>query len=268
MARARNIKPGFFTNDVLAECSALARLLFQGLWCHADREGRLEDRPRKIKAEILPYDDCDVEELLQQLSSRGFVVRYQHGSERFIQVTNFGKHQNPHMKEPESTIPAPCLSGASTGITGTGPADSLNLIPDSPSLIPDTSTRKRTGQEYPDDFELAWSAYPKRPGASKADSMKAWNARIKDGVDPQTIYAGVARYAAYCDATVSSPQYIKQPATFFGKGKHYESDWSIPDFKAPAKTQHQINQEATARAIFGKSRPANEPRVISGEVVA
>jgi len=36
----------------------LARLLYPGLWMLADREGRLEDRPLRIKAEILPYDTC------------------------------------------------------------------------------------------------------------------------------------------------------------------------------------------------------------------
>jgi len=48
MARSRNIKPGFFRNEMLAECSPLARLLFAGLWCLADRFGRLEDRPKRI----------------------------------------------------------------------------------------------------------------------------------------------------------------------------------------------------------------------------
>jgi hypothetical protein len=65
MARARNIKPGFFLNDELAECEPLARLLFAGLWCIADREGRLEDKPKRIKVEILPYDDCDIDYLLK-----------------------------------------------------------------------------------------------------------------------------------------------------------------------------------------------------------
>lgn len=137
MARARNIKPGFFTNDVLAECSALARILFQGMWCHADREGRMEDRPRKLKAEILPYDDCDIEKLLKQLESRGFIVRYSHGSGRYIQVVNFVKHQNPHVKEPESTIPAPCLSGAKQEQAEKIP-EAAGLIPDSLNLIPDS----------------------------------------------------------------------------------------------------------------------------------
>ena len=61
MARARNIKPGFFRNADLAELPIEARLLFIGLWTIADREGRMEDRPKQIKMELFPADslDCD-----------------------------------------------------------------------------------------------------------------------------------------------------------------------------------------------------------------
>ena len=50
----------------------------------------------------------------------------------------------------------------------------------------------------------------------------------------------------------------------------FKAEW-VADaigYHAPSKTQYQINQEATARAIFGTRKPANEPRVITGEVVA
>lgn len=107
MARSRNIKPGFFMNDELAEIEPLGRLLFAGLWCIADREGRLEDRPRRIKAEVMPYDNCDINGLLDQLAGRGFITRYKVDGERYIQVVNFAKHQNPHYKEVPSEIPAP-----------------------------------------------------------------------------------------------------------------------------------------------------------------
>jgi hypothetical protein len=107
MARARNIKPSFFTNDALAECDFPARILFIGLWTIADRSGRLYDRPKKIKAEILPYDNCDIEKLLNQLVANGFIVRYKIENDSYIQIHNFEKHQNPHVKESESTIPAP-----------------------------------------------------------------------------------------------------------------------------------------------------------------
>lgn len=104
--RARNLKPGFFKNEDLVELPALARILFIGLWCMADREGRLEDRPRRVKIEVLPYDDCDVNELLGQLEERNFIIRYQAGGKSCIQVVNFLKHQQPHYKEAASELPA------------------------------------------------------------------------------------------------------------------------------------------------------------------
>jgi hypothetical protein len=144
MARARNLKPGFFTNDLLAEIDPLGRLLFQGLWCLADREGRLEDRPKKIKAEVLPYDNCDADSYLSELHEKGFILRYASGSKRFIQVLSFSKHQNPHVKEAASSIPAPCEHSASTVLSEEIPEraglipDSLNPITDSPLPIPDS----------------------------------------------------------------------------------------------------------------------------------
>ena len=71
--RSRNIKPGFFKNEILAECDPLTRILFLGLWCYADRRGICEYRPKRIKAEILPYDDVDVEQMLEQLKAMGFI---------------------------------------------------------------------------------------------------------------------------------------------------------------------------------------------------
>ena len=135
MARSRNIKPGFFKNEQLAECSPLSRILFAGLWCLADRAGRLEDRPKRIRAEILPYDDGSVDEMLNELHKNGFIIRYSHEGQGFIQVVNFHKHQNPHCAEKASSIPAPDMHDASTVQAPeehrSCPADSLNLIPDS-----------------------------------------------------------------------------------------------------------------------------------------
>ena len=153
MARARNIKPGFYRNAELAECSIWARFIFPGLWMLADREGRLEDKPKQIKMELLAADPGDVDQFLQELVEQGFIARYEADGKRLIQVLNFDKHQNPHVKEPPSTLPAMTLSGASlvqdwckTG-AGTSVAGLIvdSLIPDSlipDSLIPDPLTLK------------------------------------------------------------------------------------------------------------------------------
>ena len=131
MARSRNIKPSFFKNEMLARCEHGTRLLFIGLWGLADREGRLEDRPMRIKAELFPYESVDVDTWLDDLQREGFIHRYNIEKHEYIQIVNFKKHQNPHIKEQASTIPAPDMHHASTEVATLIP-DSLNLIPDSP----------------------------------------------------------------------------------------------------------------------------------------
>lgn len=139
MSRARNIKPGFFKNDVLAELPFEYRILFQGLWCEADRAGKLEDRPKRLKGEIFPYDDVDVDAGLWQLQSLGFILRYSVGGVRYIRINAFAKHQNPHTKEALSTIPDPeSDEHSSSTVLVPDPPVQAHLIPDSPSLIPDS----------------------------------------------------------------------------------------------------------------------------------
>jgi len=148
MARCRNIKPGFFLNEALAELPPLARLLFIGLWTEADREGRIEDRPKRLKAQLFPYDDCDVVAMLADLArmrdasgAPAFILRYEVAGQRFVQVVNWHKHQQPHCKERASTIPAPCKHGASTV---QAPEEHMRSTPDSlssDSLSPPTPSR-------------------------------------------------------------------------------------------------------------------------------
>ncbi|HHE5808370.1 helix-turn-helix domain-containing protein [Klebsiella pneumoniae] len=85
-------------------------------------------------------------------------------------------------------------------------------------------------QDYSPEFETAWQAYPKRAGGnSKPGAFKAWKARLKDGVKPEDMLAGVRRYAAYARATGSiGTQFVKQAATFFGPDRHFEESWQAP----------------------------------------
>ena len=142
MARARNIKPGFFKNEILGVADPLYSLLFEGLWVLADRSGRLEDRPLRIKGEVFPYrDGLNVDAMLNWLESNGFIRRYTAQGKKCILVLEFVKHQNPHKNETESELPAPSDErtqpeeiGTVTEIIGSTRADSLS----SDSLIPDT----------------------------------------------------------------------------------------------------------------------------------
>lgn len=103
--RARNIKPDFFKNENLAEIPHQTRLLFIGLWCYADREGYLEARPKKIKAEIFPYEEINITESLATLAVSGFIHVYaSSGNYPVIKILNFNKHQRPHYNEKPSIL--------------------------------------------------------------------------------------------------------------------------------------------------------------------
>lgn len=153
MARARNIKPAFFNNDILAELDPLDRLAFIGLWTIADYKGCLEYRPLKIKAMILPYDNCDFSKIAINLDKSGFIRLYSVDDVEYIKILNFEKHQNPHKNEKEKGSDIPDYQpqdidskgkkeksrkiAINPDKNGTNRADSLNLIPDSLSLKPE-----------------------------------------------------------------------------------------------------------------------------------
>ena len=142
MARTRDLKPGFFKNERLAECEPLARILWEGLWVHADREGRLEDRPLKLRVEILPYDVCDIENLLVQLAAQGFIVRYEVNGKRYIAIPGFKENQRIHPKEPASLIPPPAEESCDLSRQNVESHDktetdrTIPSLPSSPSLPP------------------------------------------------------------------------------------------------------------------------------------
>lgn len=168
MARARSIKPGLYKNEDLAECSIWARYVFPGLTTLADREGRLEDRPKRIKAELLPFDTQDMEPLLAELARKKdaqgnpFIIRYQNEQGRFIQITKFLVHQSPHYSEKESVIKPPESwdgGGDHGGTTpgkppprrgGRNPLTPSSLTPDSLNPVCECPTPAHT--QVRDDF--------------------------------------------------------------------------------------------------------------------
>jgi hypothetical protein len=182
MARARNIKPGFFKNEDLADLGPHVQLLFAGLWCLADREGILEDRPRYIKAELFPYYDMDVNGGLTLLHGAGFVKRYKVDGKPLIHILKFAEHQSPHNTERKSTLPGPDVAdeeeqdanprqSTASEVNGGLTVDSRKHNDGNPpdSLIPDSSN---TDSLIPDSLRVpatagAVAGSQKQPKVSK-----------------------------------------------------------------------------------------------------
>lgn len=128
MTHARDISPRLLTDDVLAETGPFGSWLYVGLSMLADRDGRLEDRPRQIKAAVFPYWtvptqgadlNADVSEmygapaqsveyLLSMLAARGLIDRYEADGVKVIQLTRWNSEQHPHPAEKASALPARC----------------------------------------------------------------------------------------------------------------------------------------------------------------
>jgi hypothetical protein len=104
MARIRTIKPEFFTSEDIVALSPLARLLYIAIWCEADKEGRLQWKPRTLKMRYLPADDCDIVSICCELIEQGLVILYGEG---LAYVPGFASHQHVNPRESASALPAP-----------------------------------------------------------------------------------------------------------------------------------------------------------------
>ena len=214
MARARNIKPSFFQNEDLGELSPLARLLFIGLWTECDYQGCMEFRPKRLKVRILPWDDCDVEQLAINLEKSGFISIYSVNGCTYLKVNNFEKHQNPHKNEKVKGSEVPAFeqadkvgyeniinnnalqnieinrdkNGTDQVKDGTDRADSINLIPstlnpDSLNLIPEINLAPQSvaGEIAEADVvevEVLPAVLPKQKPARKTDNTEKPTNRI------------------------------------------------------------------------------------------
>jgi len=109
MARIRTIKPELARHEPLFQAERETGLPIRFAWALlptvCDREGRFKWRPRDLKLDILPYDDCDFSHVLDAWLTRGQVVKYRVGREWYGCILTFQKHQSINNKEPNSTLP-------------------------------------------------------------------------------------------------------------------------------------------------------------------
>jgi hypothetical protein len=123
--RIRSIKPEFVKSEQIAELTYRQRLLFIGLWMMADKNGCLKCAPRRIKAELFPFDDITTEDVITDLQRTSEVLlTYLYSSSEegkteecktveeaeFISIPNFVKHQRLTVwekKDSHTDIPLP-----------------------------------------------------------------------------------------------------------------------------------------------------------------
>jgi hypothetical protein len=108
MARIRCIKPDFWNNEKVLECSPITRLMFIGMWNFADDTGRMRYAPKTIKAQIFPLDNIqisDVVRMLDELSSSGLIQIYTVEGADYLWIT--GWHHQKIDRPQKSKYPSP-----------------------------------------------------------------------------------------------------------------------------------------------------------------
>lgn len=234
MARSRTLKIGFFKNETLADLDWPVRLMFAGLPLMCDSEGRAEDRPRYIKAELFPYDDVDVDAGLTQLAARGFLVRYEVDGVKCLWIPTFTKHQRPHPHEPKSVLP-PCTSDVITSTTnavtsngeaGTKCAYSLTVLQSIPSLPSNSLNQQTTSVEYHRLFLEWWDFYPRKVGKREAHEswQKAGKRLVNRGMSkPEAHTFLLDAVQAFRASLTGKGDFCPHPATWLNKGR-YDDD--------------------------------------------
>lgn len=232
MARIRNIKPDFWTDEKLVELEPIERLLFIGLWNFADDKGYLPYSPKRIKMQIFPGDSIEVSRGLQSLISGGQVTLYDSVEGKVLHITNWEKHQkvsNPSASKYEGVA----LHEVGKEPRNDAEVDSESLEGSRNSTDDSRDLHKERGREgvvnTPSPaprsrmFDQFWDHYPRKVG--KDDARKAYKRACSKVSDEGIILDGACRLAA--DPNLPDKQFIPHPATWLNRGGW--DDEALPD---------------------------------------
>ena len=217
MARIRTVKPEFFTSEDIISLSPFARLLYIGMWCEADREGRFAWKPNTLKLRYLPADNIEIYSLCDEIVAAGLVVTYGDG---LAFIPSFSKHQSINPREAASTLPAPVEYSNSYS----------PRVTDASLTVTDVQRGRKEGKESicsSDDeqtsegFEQFWSAYPKKQ--AKQDAAKAFRSAKLKPEQLQTVLQDITSRKSSAEWLKDGGKFIPLPATYL-RGKRWEDE--------------------------------------------
>ncbi|RIQ51035.1 hypothetical protein [Bordetella avium] len=209
MARIRTIKPDFWTDEKITECSMSARLLFIGIWNFADDNGNLQRSAKKVKMQVFPADGVDCEPLIQELMSHGMLIEYAVNGELFMHIKGFKKHQVIN-RPSKSGIPQMPLTD-----------DSLN------AHEPLSDGKEGKGKEEdkdPPNPPLPGGDEPLPPSAAKPKRERKVRSSLKTFIDQcreagETAISGYQPLLEYVDGTGLPMEFVQLAWEVF-KGEH------------------------------------------------
>ena len=164
--RIRTVKPEFWSNEKLSECSESAHMFAAALLNYCDDEGYFNANPKLIQAALYPLREpsVSVHGMLTELSNIDY-LRLGDGSDgrRYGWVVNFTDHQKinrpsqskiKHLAEfTESSVRTNgTISESSLPEHGSGNRDQGTGIKDQGTGIPARDTKTKRATQMPDDW--------------------------------------------------------------------------------------------------------------------
>lgn len=209
------MKPEFWSDDKITECSLSARLLFIGTWNFADDAGNLERSAKQIKARVFPADQVDCEPLIQELITHGLLTEYSVSEKKYLHIQNFAKHQK--INRP-SAPHCPVIDGS--------PKSSEGSV-----RTPRGKGRERKGRDIharetarSPEFEAFWWAWP--ASARKQAQGACWEKWRKLGLDKHA--AAIQRHVAAMKESVDwrkdGGEYIPAPLVYLNQRRWEGAD--------------------------------------------
>jgi len=201
MARIRTIKPEFWTDEKILECSPTARLLFIGLWNFADDQGNIEGGHRSIKSKIFPSDDMNVIGELCELEEVGLLIPYKVNGESYYNIKSFDKHQNIDKKSkprcplyPDSTNTLGMIEDPS--ITEVVSSKGREVGSVKPIVGP--TNKKLSKKQKEQEFITRYERYRGEKDSRKL-ALGHWNTSINTQMDLQAYDQAEQNYYAIVD---------------------------------------------------------------------
>lgn len=166
-------------SDDMGRLTPVARLLYIGLWGHADRSGYMKFSKTSLKLSIIPFEHEQFDDAMNQLIENNHVQVIEHDGEQFLFLPKFSLHQSFPTSEKSSVL--------SMALDGLDPLDIQNVRQVSDTCQTDVRQerkgRERKGKEgikkktnkkeNSPEFEEFWQLYPNKK--SKREAEKAFH---------------------------------------------------------------------------------------------
>lgn len=245
--RARWLKPEAFHDRRLAKIGLGGFVVYQALRCIADDSGVAQADADLLHGQMFfRWPTVGLQELynsLLELHNAKVIVLYMVGDDTYAEIPDWNEKEiaNPskfrHPKMAEGVVLKRLTDNSDKKATVAVQEESCSphILESYNPRILDTHTSVVASDDasvsrVDREFEEAWMIYPKRSGGnSRHDSLKAYRARRRSGVERTTVFEGTTRYAAYCEAKGwIGTEYVMQGVRFFGPSEQYAQPWDLP----------------------------------------